>query len=126
MTTAFSSFAAAYPSVIEPSSQAGGGLLGDRLLRALQRHRQLAGGRLRISNLDLAPRHEALVVEPVQEVAIVLRKADNRRPRPRAEVGERGQLVVLGLLDGRINRPAVRATVRMPQARLDPLDHVVA
>ncbi len=89
-------------------------------------HRELARRRLRLSQLELRPRHEALVVEPVQELAVVLREADDRRPAPGLELGQRGELGVLRLLEGGVDRPAVRTALGVAQLLLHPLDHVVA
>ena len=69
-----------------PDEQAGGGLLGDRALAVVRRRsasRELPRRRLRGAIDDLRPRHEALVVEPVQELAVVLGEPDDRRARAR-------------------------------------------
>ena len=79
------------------------------------RHAQLAGGRLRGAQLDDRAGREALVVEPVQEVAVVLGEAHDRRARPGLERRQRLELAVLGLLDVGIDRPAVRAAVGMAE-----------
>ena len=65
----------------------GGGLLADRLIaRPSTATGELARRRLCVAELDLRPRDEALVVEPVQELAVVLGEPDDRRlrGRPRA------------------------------------------
>jgi hypothetical protein len=51
----------------------------------------------------------------VEEVAVVLREPDDRRPRARLEVGQRRKLLVLALLEVGIDRPAVRAAVRVAE-----------
>ena len=92
--------------------EAGGGLLADRLLVAVQAHGELAGGRLRLAHLDLGPGHEALVVEPVQELAVVLGEADDRRacvPAASAESGASSRFSACSNV--RVDRPAVRAAV---------------
>src|SRR5919205_1271858 len=94
-----------------PHEQAGGRLLADGARRAVQPHRELSRRGLRGLELDLRAGGEALVVEPVQEVAVVLGEADDRRARAGLELGERRQLRVLGLLDGGIDGPAVRAAL---------------
>ncbi|HEX6489984.1 MAG TPA: adenylate/guanylate cyclase domain-containing protein [Gaiellaceae bacterium] len=108
-----------------PDEEPGGRLLADRLLRAVDPDRELARGRLRRAELELRARNEALVVEPVQELAVVLGQADDRGVDRRLEVGERGQIAVLGALGVGIDGPAVRAAVRMAEFLLDPLDHLV-
>ena len=79
----------------------------------------------RLPQLDIGPRHEALVVEPVQQLAVVLGQADDRGARSRFEVGERRQLPVLRLLEGWVHGPAVRAALRVAEALRHPLDHLV-
>src|SRR6266511_4855968 len=81
----------------------GGGLLADRLLAAADLDRELAGGGLHLAQLDLRSRHEPLVVEPVQELAVVLGEANDRGPLARLELGQRRQLRILGLLEGRVD-----------------------
>src|SRR5215211_5498561 len=49
-----------------------GSLLRDRALVGSEHDLELAGGRLRLAHLHLRARHVALVVEPVEEVAVVL------------------------------------------------------
>ena len=85
----------------------------------------MPGGRLRIPHLDLAAGHEPLVVEPVQEVAVVLGEPDDRRPRRRLEVGQRRELLIFDLLERGIDGPAVRAALRVAELLLDPLHHLV-
>ena len=93
--------------------EAGGGLLRDRpLADLLDRDRELIRGRLGGAHEDARAGHEALVVEPVQEVAVVLGQADDRRPRPGRQRRERRELGVLRLLDRRVDGPAVRAALR--------------
>ena len=77
--------AAAVERSAGPDEEARGGLLADRLLVAVEPHAELAGGRLGARRARCsAPGHEALVVEPVQQVAVVLGEADDRRARARA------------------------------------------
>ena len=64
-----------------PDEEAGGGLLADRLLAAVQADAELARRGLRGLELDRRARDEALVVEPVQQVAVVLGEPDDRRAR---------------------------------------------
>ena len=109
-----------------PHEQAGRGLLGDRLLVAVQPHRQLLGRRLRLAHLDVGARDETLVVEPVQKLAVVLGQADDRGARARLELGQRRELAVLGLFEVGVDRPAVGAAVGMAEPLADALDHVVA
>src|SRR3954447_22107837 len=66
--------------------EAGCGFFANRALLAVQLHRDLARGGLGFPDFDLAARDEALVVEPVQELAVVLRQPDDRRPIARGEV----------------------------------------
>ena len=80
-------------------------------------HAELARGRLGRMQLDLGARHEALLVEPVQQVAVVLGQADDRGVRARREPGQRRELVVLGHLEVGIDRPAVRAALGMAELR---------
>ena len=54
------------------------------------------------------PGTRPFVVEPVQELAVVLGQPDDRRPRSRCEIRERREVSVLGLLDVR-DPPASRA-----------------
>ncbi len=56
----------------------------------------------------------------------MLGEPDDRRRLARFEVRERLELAVLGLLDVRIDRPAVRAPIGMAELLLDAGDHVVA
>src|SRR6476620_111036 len=94
----------------------GGGLLRDRpLADLLDRDRELIRRRFGAADENARAGHEALVVEPVQEVAVVLREADDRRPRAGLQCRERRELGVLCLLDLGIDRPAVRAALRMAE-----------
>jgi len=61
----------------------------------------------------------------MQEVAVVLREPDDRRARSGFEIRERGQVLVLRLLDVGIDRPSMGAAFGPSQALLDPLDHLV-
>ena len=109
-----------------PDEQPRGGLLADRpLADLLDRHRELIRRRLGGAHEDARARHEALVVEPVQEVAVVLGEADDRRPRSGRQRRERRELGVLGLLDRRVDGPAVRAALRVAELVVDPVDHLV-
>ena len=87
---------------------------------------ELARGGLGRAQLDGGARHETLVVEPVQEIAVVLGETHDRGARAGLEVGQRLELAVLDLLEVRVDRPAVRTAVRVPELLLDALDHVVA
>src|SRR5262249_59592664 len=75
-----------------PDEQPRGGLLPDRLLGAVDPYRELAGGGLSRLELELGSRGQALVVEPVQELAVVLGEPDDRRLGGGLQVGERLQL----------------------------------
>ena len=55
----------------------------------------------------------------------MLGEPDDRRLRARLERRQRLELAVLRLLEVRVDRPAVRAAVRIAELHLDPLDHVV-
>ena len=55
----------------------------------------------------------------------MLREPHDRRLRRSLERRERGQLVVLRLLEVGVDRPAVRAALRVAELLLHPLDHVV-
>ena len=55
----------------------------------------------------------------------MLGEADDRRPRRRLQVGERRQLLVLGLLDVGVYRPSVRTALGISELFLDSLDHLV-
>ena len=77
------------------------------------------------SHLDVRARDEALVVEPVQQLAVVLGEPDDRRAAPGVEVGERRQLPVLGLLERGVDGQPCGQRVGMAELLLDPLDHVV-
>src|SRR5437868_2446644 len=112
-------------SLLRLDEEAGGGLLGDRALVAVQADRDLVRGRLRRAHDDARAGHEALVVEPVQELAVVLREPDDGRCRPGLERRERRELPVLRLLDLGIDRPAVRTPLRVPELVVDARDHLV-
>jgi hypothetical protein len=62
----------------------------------------------------------------VQELAVVLCEADDRRARARAKVGEGRELAVLLLLCDRVDWPPVRTPLGIPEPLVNPLDHVVA
>ena len=89
-----------------------GGALADRALAAVEGDGQLSGGRLGGHDGDLGAWDEPLVVEPVQEVAVVLGEPDDPPVAADLELCERDELGVLGLLELRVDRPAVRAAVR--------------
>src|SRR6266487_6246189 len=72
-----------------PYEEAGGGFFADRPLLAVQSHCDLARGGLRVADLDLAARDEPFLVEPVQEVAVVLRETHDRRVRPGFQIRQR-------------------------------------
>ena len=69
--------------------EAVGGLLADCLLSSCDDDAELARGRLGCTQLDLRARDEALVVEPVEEIAVVLREPHDRRVLARLERGQR-------------------------------------
>src|SRR5579862_7769496 len=108
-----------------PHEEAGGGLLGDGSLVAVQAHRELIRRRLGLADDDLLAGHQALVVEPMQKLAVVLRQSDYRRRRARLDLGERRQVAVLLLLHLRVDRPAVWAPRGMTELLVDAGDHVV-
>ena len=56
----------------------------------------------------------------------MLREPHDRRALAGLERRERLELVVLGLLEDGVDRPAVRAALRVPEPLPDPFDHVVA
>ena len=55
----------------------------------------------------------------------MLGEPDDLRLLADVEVGERRQLLVLALLERRIDGPPVRATFRVAEPDLDPVDHLV-
>src|SRR3989442_23975 len=72
------------PRTAEPGSGAldeepGGGLFADRLLAAVDRDTELSRGRFGGAQLERRAGDKSLVVEPVQQVAVVLGEADDRR-----------------------------------------------
>src|SRR5438128_12227716 len=89
-----------------PYEEAGGGFFADRPLLAVQSHRDLARGGLRVPDLDLSARDEPFLVEPVQEVAVVLREAHDRRVRAGIQIRQLSQVAVLGLLNVGFDWPA--------------------
>src|SRR5207253_9874579 len=97
------------------NEEPGGGSLGDRALAAVEADGELVGRRLRRTHDNLLPWHESLVVEPVQELAVVFGQTDDRCARPRFQRCERLEECVLLLLERRIDRPAVRAAFRMAE-----------
>ena len=66
------------------------------------------------SHLDLGTGHEPFVVEPVQQRPVVLGEPHDRRAGPGSRSTSAVELAVLGLLDRRVDRPAVRAPVGAP------------
>ena len=78
---------------------------------------EAAGSRIRRGQPQLAAGLEPLVVEPVEEIAVVLREPDDGRGLPLFELRQRLQLVVFGLLERGIDRPAVGAALGMPSFR---------
>ncbi len=103
--------AARSPTARLAAAQPDDDLPGRRLGVAAPRHRR--------------PGHETLVVEPVQQLAVVLGEAHDRRPLARLERGQRRELAVLGLLEvgstgqpcgqrsgGRASRPSARSSRR--------------
>ena len=60
-----------------------------------EQHLELPRRRLRLADDDLRAGRESLVVEPVQELAVVLGEPDDLRLAADFEVGERRQLLVL-------------------------------
>src|SRR5207342_3496059 len=98
-----------------PDEQTGRSALADRPVLAADRHRELVGRALHVPHLNLGARHEPLVVEPAQQLAVVLGEPDDRRPGRWVHLGQRAELAVLGLLVGGIHRPAVGAAVRPAQ-----------
>ena len=93
-------------------------LLGDRLVVAVRPAHGTAPRPACAVELDRRAGHEALVVEPLQQVAVVLGEAHDRRARAGCERRERLELVVLGLLEDRVDRPAVRAALGVAEPRL--------
>ena len=87
--------------------------------------RELTGRRLGGAHVDARARHEALVVEPVQEVAVVLGEADDRRARPGWEVASGASSGFSACSNVRVDGPAVRAAFGMAELVVDALDHVV-
>src|SRR5438034_1097027 len=71
-----------------PDEQPGRGLLADRSLTAVQPHGDLTRGGVGIADLELRTGNESLVVEPVQQVAVVLGEANDRRPLSGVQLGE--------------------------------------
>ena len=55
----------------------------------------------------------------------MLCEPDDLRLLSDLQVGERGKLLVLGLLERRIDGPAVRAPFGVAEPLVDPLDHVL-
>ena len=91
------------------------GLLVDRARVAveLDLERAVHAGRL---PADTDAGREPVLVEPVQEVAVVLGEPHDLGRAAGREVRERDELGVLGLFDVRCDRPAVRAAVRDTRA----------
>src|SRR5262245_43977455 len=106
--------------------EAGRGALTDRPRGALDLDHDLARLGLGAPDLALGAGDEALVVEPVEQRPVVLGEPHDGGTGARLEIGERRQLTVLRLLDGRVDGPAVWTTVGPAQPLGHPLDHVVA
>ena len=99
--------------------------LADRALFAIDDHVHLARRRPGGAHLDRRSGRQPLVVEPVEELAVVLGEADDLRLAACLELSERDELGVLCLLHLRLDRPAVRAAVGLAEALVDALDHLV-
>ena len=108
-----------------PDEEARRGLLADGALGAVDDDRHLTRRGAGVAYLDLPARLESLLVEPVEEVAVVLGQPDDGRARARREVGERREVAILRLLELRVDRPPVRAALRVAESPRDPVDHVV-
>src|SRR5690242_19567567 len=78
-----------------PDEQPGGRALADLALVAVQPDGELAGGRLRVADLDLCAGNEPVVVKPVQQLAVMLGAPDDRRPVAGGERREGSQLEIL-------------------------------
>ncbi len=74
---------------------------------------------------DGGARRKPVVVEPVEELSVVLREPYDLGFAAGGELRERHEERVLGLLDLRLDRPPVGAPVGVSEALVDPLDHVV-
>jgi hypothetical protein len=61
----------------------------------------------------------------VQQLAVVLREPHDRRRLAGRHIRQRLQLAVLRLLEVRVDRPAVRAPLRVTELLVDPLDHLL-
>src|SRR5206468_12177252 len=92
-------------ALVRFDEETGGGLFADRLLALPDLDCELTGCGLHLAQLDLRPRDKALVVEPVQQLAVVLGEADDRCARTGLERSEWRELVVLGLLERGVDRP---------------------
>ncbi len=110
----------------EPDVETRCGLVADRAVATAERDLELPRRGLALLHCDPDARHEALVVEPVQQLPVVLGEADDLRALARLKIGERRELTVLGLLEGRVDGPAVGAPIGHAEPLLDPLDHVLA
>ena len=70
-------------------------------------------------------RGQAGVVEPVEQIAVVFGESDDRRTVTDGQLVERTEVAVLGLFLLGVDRPAVRATLGVPESLGGALDHVV-
>src|SRR4029079_17568293 len=84
-------------------------LLADLALARVEDDRELARRLVHGAHLDFRPGHVALVVEPVQEVAVVLGEPDDLSRLARGELGEREHALGLSLPALRVARSAPRA-----------------
>jgi hypothetical protein len=96
-----------------------GGPFGDQALGAGvlgvgERDLDVTGGLLDVEDDQRRSRHEALVVVPVQQLAVVLDEAQDLAAIARLQIGQRQQLAVLRALGLGRDRSAVRAAVRNP------------
>jgi hypothetical protein len=101
------------------------GAIGDELLVAADLDLAMAGRGLDVADLDLRARPQALGLEPRQQAAVLLGLADDLAGVALAQIGQRDQLQALLALVLRGDGPAVRAAVRVPELRVQALDHLV-
>src|SRR3954454_12824101 len=114
------------PARLAPDEQAAGSALAGCLLDAGAHDAELTRCGLSRAQLDDLAGNEPLVVEPMQELAVMLGEAHDGHRRARGHIRQRLQLAVLRLLEVRVDRPAVRAALGVAELLVDPLDHVVA
>ena len=74
---------------------------------------------------SLVAGHEPFVVEPVEELAVVLGEPHDCRRLARRNVRQWLQLTVLRLLDVGVDRPPVWAPLGVTELLVDPLDHLL-